>query len=176
MTRVVKVKREMALATVKEAAEGNKETNKETKKQKGERTPEEREAVFEAAIDAVVADQVGVIRAHQNIANRIRNLGDRLTAELEAVSNADPVEVKTLILAVGQEDPAGAKALAKVFALPSRIQTYKILADGFRIATEMERKAHGIDGAEEGGEYDLGKRVRELSAEPPAIEGEFSRG
>lgn len=90
-----------------------------------------------------------VLLGHRADIRKAREVVKALLQRLEGVAGADDASIQALIIAVGQNDPAGARGLAKILGLPNLVGSVKGLTDALKTVIGLERQAFGLkDGAE----------------------------
>lgn len=98
------------------------------------------EASAEALKDVLLGHRADIKKAREVVKNLLRRL--------EGVTNAEEMDIQSLILAVGQNDPAAANGLAKVLSMPNMVQSVKGLTDALKNVIGLERQAFGLKDGE----------------------------
>lgn len=98
------------------------------------------EASAEALKDVLLGHRADIRKAREVVKNLLRRL--------EGVTNAEEMDIQSLILAVGQNDPAAANGLAKVLSMPNMVQSVKGLTDALKNVIGLERQAFGLKDGE----------------------------
>jgi hypothetical protein len=136
-----KAVREATKAALIEVA---KEKAEEVGKQVGIEVGKELAEAQISGISSAASENVTLILSHRRDISSLKSLSLMMAGELANVTGK-PIEIEQLVLAVGQDDPAAAQAIAKVTSLSSRVQTAEKLAATLGRLITLERQAHNLD-------------------------------
>lgn len=114
-------------------------------------------------IEIAATVNTNIILGHQRRAGRLANLLDKMAGELEVVSE-NPLELEQIVIAIGENDPSAAQAIAQLRSVSSRMNTLKLASDILVKVNAEERKAFGLD--DEGNNKDsIDEEVKRINAE-----------
>jgi len=101
-------------------------------------------------IAVAVSENVAVIHSHQRRASSLIGLLERMTGELEEITD-NPTTLEQIANSLEEDDPEASKAVKKLRSLTSRLNNLKTAGETLQRLVAIQRQAHGIDDDSKGG-------------------------